>query len=241
MASEDLLGVAQAPQLLHGPVGVLLGVLLVVHVVEDAGDGPKLLVLPIAAGVGPHGHLHRPHVPPQGGAFRPGLHEGEGLLKARHALKYTHAHRLRRGQPPPGGGEAALPLRPPHSKPRGGPGPLRWGRRPPRPHRRPPFRLRPWGHRPPLPRHRSPLAGRAERGVSPGGPPPRGSAGAKLLQASLVLTLDRPKLGPHRKALVDSLSRLLRLPQDRIGLTFKTSEGLAPSHVQARAVVLLDG
>lgn len=65
--------------------------------------------------------------------------------------------------------------------------------------------------------------------------------GAKLLQASLVLTLDRPKLGPHRKALVDSLSRLLRLPQDRIGLTFKTSEGLAPSHVQARAVVLLDG
>ena len=65
--------------------------------------------------------------------------------------------------------------------------------------------------------------------------------GAKLLHASLVLTLDRPKLGPHRKALVDSLSRLLRLPQDRIGLTFKTSEGLAPSHVQALAVVLLDG
>ena len=39
--------------------------------------------------------------------------------------------------------------------------------------------------------------------------------GARLLQASLVLTLDRPKLGPHRKALVDSLARLLRLPHQR--------------------------
>ncbi|MGC8876447.1 2-C-methyl-D-erythritol 2,4-cyclodiphosphate synthase [Thermus sp.] len=65
--------------------------------------------------------------------------------------------------------------------------------------------------------------------------------GGRLLQASLVLTLDRPKLAPHREALVGSLARLLGLPVDRVGLGFKTSEGLAPSHVQARAVVLLDG
>jgi 2-C-methyl-D-erythritol 2,4-cyclodiphosphate synthase len=65
--------------------------------------------------------------------------------------------------------------------------------------------------------------------------------GGRLLQASLVLTLDRPKLSPHRQALEESLSRLLGLPQDRVGLSFKTSEGLAPKHVQARAVVLLDG
>jgi 2-C-methyl-D-erythritol 2,4-cyclodiphosphate synthase len=65
--------------------------------------------------------------------------------------------------------------------------------------------------------------------------------GGKLLQVSLVLTLDRPKLNPHREALVANLSRLLGLPKDRIGLAFKTSEGLSPSHVQARAVVLLDG
>lgn len=65
--------------------------------------------------------------------------------------------------------------------------------------------------------------------------------GGKLVQASLVLILDRPKLSPHREALLGNLSRLLGLPIDRIGLTFKTSEGLAPEHVQARAVVLLDG
>ena len=40
---------------------------------------------------------------------------------------------------------------------------------------------------------------------------------------------------------LENLSRLLGLPLDRIGLTFKTSEGLAVAHVQARAMVLLDG
>ncbi|AEV15088.1 2-C-methyl-D-erythritol 2,4-cyclodiphosphate synthase [Thermus sp. CCB_US3_UF1] len=65
--------------------------------------------------------------------------------------------------------------------------------------------------------------------------------GGRLVQASLVLVLDRPKLSPHRQALVDNLARLLGLPQDRVGLSFKTSEGLAEGHVQARAVVLLDG
>lgn len=65
--------------------------------------------------------------------------------------------------------------------------------------------------------------------------------GGRLLQISLVLTLDQPKLSPHRKTLVENLSRLLGLPKDRLGLSFKTSEGLAPRHVQARAVVLLEG
>ena len=57
-------------------------------------------------------------------------------------------------------------------------------------------------------------------------------------QASAVVTLDRPKLGPHRAAIAVSLAALLDLPLDRVGITFKTSEGLAPDHVQARAVVL---
>lgn len=65
--------------------------------------------------------------------------------------------------------------------------------------------------------------------------------GGRLLQASLVLTLDRPKLNPYREALAKGLAGLLGLPLDRISLAFKTSEGLAPQHVQARAVVLLDG
>jgi 2-C-methyl-D-erythritol 2,4-cyclodiphosphate synthase len=57
-------------------------------------------------------------------------------------------------------------------------------------------------------------------------------------QASVVVTLDRPKLGPHRAAIAASVAALLGLPLDRVGVTFKTSEGLALDHVQARAVVL---
>lgn len=57
-------------------------------------------------------------------------------------------------------------------------------------------------------------------------------------QVSAVVTLDRPKLGIHRLAMAASLAGLLGLPADRVGLGFKTSEGLAPDHVQARAVVL---
>jgi 2-C-methyl-D-erythritol 2,4-cyclodiphosphate synthase len=54
----------------------------------------------------------------------------------------------------------------------------------------------------------------------------------------VVVTLDRPKLGPHRAAIAASVAALLDLPLDRVGITFKTSEGLAPDHVQARAIVL---
>lgn len=65
--------------------------------------------------------------------------------------------------------------------------------------------------------------------------------GGRLIQVSLAIILDQPKLSPHRQDLQENLSRLLGLPLDRIGLTFKTSEGLAVAHVQARAMVLLDG
>lgn len=61
---------------------------------------------------------------------------------------------------------------------------------------------------------------------------------ARLSQVSAVVTLDRPKLGPHRTTIAEALAALLALPVDRVGLTFKTSEGLAPDHVQARATVL---
>ncbi len=63
--------------------------------------------------------------------------------------------------------------------------------------------------------------------------------GYRVFQVSAVIVLDRPKLGPHRGAIQENLARLLDLPLDRIGLTFKTSEGLAPEHLQARATVLL--
>ena len=61
---------------------------------------------------------------------------------------------------------------------------------------------------------------------------------ARLHQVSAVVTLDRPKLGPHRTAIARELATLLGLPEDRVGITFKTSEGLAPDHVQVRATVL---
>ena len=66
----------------------------------------------------------------------------------------------------------------------------------------------------------------------------KGAGGIRPKQVSAVITLDRPKLGPHRAAISASLASLLGLPLDRVGVTFKTSEGLAPDHVQARAIVL---
>jgi len=64
------------------------------------------------------------------------------------------------------------------------------------------------------------------------------AGGQRPRQVSAVVTLDRPKLGPHRAAIAARVAVLLDLPPERVGLTFKTSEGLAPDHVQARAVVL---
>jgi 2-C-methyl-D-erythritol 2,4-cyclodiphosphate synthase len=63
--------------------------------------------------------------------------------------------------------------------------------------------------------------------------------GAELVNAALVVTLDTPKLGPYRADIAKSLANLLKLPLERVGLGFKTSEGLAPNHVQARATVLV--
>jgi 2-C-methyl-D-erythritol 2,4-cyclodiphosphate synthase len=65
-------------------------------------------------------------------------------------------------------------------------------------------------------------------------------SGYILGQMSAVITLDRPKLGPYRSALQQHLAELVGLVKDRIGLTFKTSEGLAPDHIQARVMVYLD-
>ncbi|WP_457631593.1 2-C-methyl-D-erythritol 2,4-cyclodiphosphate synthase [Oceanithermus sp.] len=58
-------------------------------------------------------------------------------------------------------------------------------------------------------------------------------------QLRAVVVLDRPRLGPYREAIQSRLSELLGLEPALVGLTFKTSEGLAPDHVQARAVVTL--
>ncbi len=63
--------------------------------------------------------------------------------------------------------------------------------------------------------------------------------GYRVAQVSATVVLDRPKLGPYRDAIQKNLAALLALEPERIGLSFKTSEGLAPAHVQARALVLI--
>jgi len=65
-------------------------------------------------------------------------------------------------------------------------------------------------------------------------------SGYRLGQLSAVVVLDRPKLGPHRAAIQQHLALLTGLPEKRVGLTFKTSEGLAPDHAQCRAMVYLE-
>ncbi len=63
---------------------------------------------------------------------------------------------------------------------------------------------------------------------------------AVVVNCAAVVTLDEPKLGAHRNAIAASCADLLGIEPERFGLTFKTSEGLATEHVQARATVLFE-
>lgn len=62
---------------------------------------------------------------------------------------------------------------------------------------------------------------------------------ASVVNISAVVTLDAPKLGPLREHVSASVAGLLGLAVTDVGLTFKTSEGLAPDHVQASVTVLV--
>jgi 2-C-methyl-D-erythritol 2,4-cyclodiphosphate synthase len=64
-------------------------------------------------------------------------------------------------------------------------------------------------------------------------------AGLEIVNLAVVVTLDKPKLGALRDAMRDHLAGLLGVQNDQVGITFKTSEGLAPAHVQTRATILL--
>jgi 2-C-methyl-D-erythritol 2,4-cyclodiphosphate synthase len=63
---------------------------------------------------------------------------------------------------------------------------------------------------------------------------------ARLVNVAAVVVLDAPKLGPQRAAIQAALAEQLGLRGERVGITFKTSEGLAPDHVQASVTVLLE-
>lgn len=59
------------------------------------------------------------------------------------------------------------------------------------------------------------------------------------LNVALVVTLDQPRLGPLRAEMARTMAELLGLAPAEVGVSFKTSEGLAPQHVQTRVTVLL--
>lgn len=56
---------------------------------------------------------------------------------------------------------------------------------------------------------------------------------------SAVVILDKPKLGLLRKDIQKRTAELLDIDINKVGITFKTSEGLAEKHVQARVTILL--
>jgi 2-C-methyl-D-erythritol 2,4-cyclodiphosphate synthase len=62
---------------------------------------------------------------------------------------------------------------------------------------------------------------------------------ATVVNVAGVVMLDAPKLAARRDAITRSVAALLDLPPTRVGITFKTSEGLAPDHVQASVTVLV--
>lgn len=66
------------------------------------------------------------------------------------------------------------------------------------------------------------------------------SLGWELVNLAVVVTLDKPKLGALRDTMAANLAQLLKLEPDNVGIGFKTSEGLALHHIQARATVLLE-
>ena len=64
--------------------------------------------------------------------------------------------------------------------------------------------------------------------------------GYRPANLALVITLDQPKLGTRRTEIAGRIAALMDLDVSAVGVSFKTSEGLAPDHVQARATVLLE-
>lgn len=55
-----------------------------------------------------------------------------------------------------------------------------------------------------------------------------------------VVVLDHPRLGPARGAIQSALAGQLDMDVSRVGISFKTTEGMAPDHIQARVTVLLE-
>src|ERR671911_1647542 len=92
---EHVFGITQSLQLPdpHHRMPVLCRMLLVVHVVQEAGHTPFLLILAKAACVGPHGGLNGEHVLAQRVALGPFAHEVPGVFLV-HDLSHGISLRL---------------------------------------------------------------------------------------------------------------------------------------------------
>lgn len=55
-----------------------------------------------------------------------------------------------------------------------------------------------------------------------------------------VVILDHPRLGPSRNSIQSIIAGQLGMDPSRVGISFKTSEGMAAEYVQARVTVLLE-
>jgi 2-C-methyl-D-erythritol 2,4-cyclodiphosphate synthase len=62
--------------------------------------------------------------------------------------------------------------------------------------------------------------------------------GWSVVNVAATVVLDAPRLGPLRARIATSMADALGLPAERVGITFKTSEGLAPDHAQASVTIL---
>jgi 2-C-methyl-D-erythritol 2,4-cyclodiphosphate synthase len=69
------------------------------------------------------------------------------------------------------------------------------------------------------------------------------AAGYTIVNLDATIILERPKIAPHKRAMVESLARLVALPIDRVNVKGKTHEGLDAlgrgEAVEVHAVVLL--
>jgi 2-C-methyl-D-erythritol 2,4-cyclodiphosphate synthase len=63
--------------------------------------------------------------------------------------------------------------------------------------------------------------------------------GCKVVNVAAVVVLDAPRLGHLRTVIAQSVADLVGLAAGDVGLTFKTSEGLARDHVQASVTLLV--
>jgi 2-C-methyl-D-erythritol 2,4-cyclodiphosphate synthase len=66
-------------------------------------------------------------------------------------------------------------------------------------------------------------------------------AGYKIVNVDSTLILASPKIGPHAAAIRESVSRLIAVPPDCIGIKAKTPEGMGTDNAAiAHVVVLLE-